>query len=85
MTGPLECSIQAQAWSALSTRCIATRRQVWVAQTNGVPEVAQAERPGHRLPGIRRHLQPRQPVVEQRLAEGPQRRWETTTQPGPER
>jgi integrase len=51
--------------------------KTWLIE-DGVPEVAQAKRLGHRLPGVRGIYSHVSPVVEQRLVDGLQHRWSTT-------
>ena len=57
--------------------------KTWMIEDN-VPEVAQAKRLGHRLPGVRGIYSHVSPTVEQRLIDALQKRWEKTTQPRPE-
>jgi integrase len=57
--------------------------KTWMIE-DGVPEVAQAKRLGHRLPGIRGVYSHVSAIVEQRLVDGLQARWEqhaSTTPP----
>lgn len=49
--------------------------KTWLIE-DGVPEVAQAKRLGHRLPGVRGIYSHVSAVVEQRLVDGLQARWE---------
>jgi len=58
--------------------------KTWMIE-DSVPEVAQAKRLGHRLPGVRGIYSHVSPTVEQRLIDGLQKRWENTAQPRPER
>ncbi|AEV87659.1 integrase [Actinoplanes sp. SE50] len=51
--------------------------KTWMIE-DGVPEVAQAKRLGHRLPGVRGIYSHVSPAVEQRLVDGLQKRWEDT-------
>lgn len=51
--------------------------KTWLIE-DGVPEVAQAKRLGHRLPGVRGIYSHVTAVVEQRLVDGLQARWEQT-------
>ncbi|WFE27612.1 site-specific integrase [Solwaraspora sp. WMMD791] len=54
--------------------------KTWLIEDD-VPEVAQAKRLGHRLPGIRGIYSHVSPTVEQRLADRLQARWERTPRP----
>jgi len=56
--------------------------KTWMIE-DGVPEVAQAKRLGHRLAGVRGIYSHVTPAVEQRLVDGLQKRWENTAQPRP--
>ena len=58
--------------------------KTWMIEDN-VPEVAQAKRLGHRLPGVRGIYSHVSLIVEQRLIDGLQKRWEDTGQPQPDR
>ncbi|WP_407653732.1 tyrosine-type recombinase/integrase [Actinoplanes oblitus] len=51
--------------------------KTWMIE-DGVPEVAQAKRLGHRLPGVRGIYSRVSPAVEQRLVDGPRKRWQAT-------
>jgi len=51
--------------------------KTWLIE-DGAPEVAQAKRLGHRIPGIRGIYSHVSAVVEQRLVDGLQQRWSTT-------
>ncbi|HWS38337.1 MAG TPA: hypothetical protein VN408_37080 [Actinoplanes sp.] len=52
---------------------------------DSVPEAARAKRLGHRLPGVRGIYSHVTPIVEQRLGDGLQKRWEGTARSEPER
>jgi integrase len=54
--------------------------KTWMIE-DGVPEVAQAKRLGHRLAGVRGIYSHVTPAVEQHLVDGLQTRWENTVQP----
>lgn len=54
--------------------------KTWLIE-DGVPEVAQAKRLGHRIPGVRGIYSHVSAVVEQRLVDGLQTRWEQTCSP----
>ena len=54
--------------------------KTWLIE-DGVPEVAQAKRLGHRLPGVRGIYSHVSATVEQRLVNGLQARWEQTAPP----
>jgi integrase len=54
--------------------------KTWLIE-DGVPEVAQAKRLGHRLPGVRGIYSHVSATVEQRLAAGLQTRWEQNRSP----
>ena len=56
--------------------------KTWLIEDD-VPEVAQAKRLGHRLPGVRGIYSHVSATVEQRLVDGLQKRWEQTTPPQP--
>jgi integrase len=56
--------------------------KTWLIEDD-VPEVAQAKRLGHRLPGVRGIYSHVSAAVEQRLVDGLQKRWEQTTPPQP--
>jgi integrase len=56
--------------------------KTWLIE-DGVPEVAQAKRLGHRLPGVRGIYSHVSAVVEQRLIDGLQQRWEHNCSPQP--
>jgi integrase len=51
--------------------------KTWLIE-DGVPEIAQAKRLGHRLPGVRGIYSHVSTAVEQRLVDGLQQRWEQT-------
>ncbi len=54
--------------------------KTWLIE-DGVPEVAQAKRLGHRLPGVRGIYSHVSAAVEQRLVDGLQQRWEQNAPP----
>jgi integrase len=54
--------------------------KTWLIE-DGVPEIAQAKRLGHRLPGVRGIYSHVSAAVEQRLVDGLQARWEQTAPP----
>ena len=54
--------------------------KTWLIE-DGVPEAAQAKRPGHRLPGVRGIYSHVSSTVEQRLAAGLHTRWEQNRSP----
>ncbi|MDI6101204.1 site-specific integrase [Actinoplanes sp. NEAU-A12] len=54
--------------------------KTWMIE-DGIPEVAQAKRLGHRLPGVRGIYSHVSPAVEQRLVDCLQKRWENTGNP----
>jgi len=54
--------------------------KTWLIE-DGVPEVAQAKRLGHRMPGVRGIYSHVSATVEQRLVDGLQQRWERTDRP----
>ncbi len=56
-----------------------THKKTWLIE-DGVPEVAQAKRLGHRLPGVRGIYSHVTPAMEQRLVDGLQTRWESLDQ-----
>jgi integrase len=58
--------------------------KTWMIE-DGVPEVAQAKRLGHRLAGVRGIYSHVSPTVVRRLVDGLQARWETTAHPEAER
>lgn len=58
--------------------------KTWMIE-DSVPEAAQAKRLGHRLPGVRGIYSHVTPIVEQRLVDGLQKRWEGTAKTRPER
>jgi integrase len=58
--------------------------KTWLIEDD-VPEVAQAKRLGHRLPGIRGVYSHVSPAVEQRLVDGLQQRWEKTNPSPPDK
>src|SRR5690606_27595275 len=51
--------------------------KTWLIE-DGIPELAQAKRLGHRLPGIQGIYSHITPAIEQHLVNAPQHRWETT-------
>jgi integrase len=57
--------------------------KTWMIE-DGVPEVAQAKRLGHRLPGVRGIYSHVSATVEQRLVDGLQQRWKKTSETRPE-
>jgi integrase len=50
--------------------------KTWLIE-DGIPEIAQARRLGHRLGGVRGIYSHVTPVMQQRLVEALQRRWES--------
>jgi integrase len=56
--------------------------KTWLIE-DGVPEVAQAKRLGHRLPGVRGIYSHVSATVEQRLVDGLQTRWDQTAARSP--
>ena len=55
--------------------------KTWLIE-DGIPEIAQARRLGHRLPGARGIYSHVTPAMEQRLVDGLQTRWERTCSRG---
>jgi len=51
--------------------------KTWLIEDN-IPEIAQARRLGHKLPGVRGIYSHVTPTVEQRLVQALQARWEHT-------
>jgi len=58
--------------------------KTWMIE-DGVPEVAQAKRLGHRLPGVRGIYSHVSAIVEQHLVDGMQKRWEKIAPTSPDR
>jgi integrase len=56
--------------------------KTWLIEDD-IPEVAQARRLGHRLPGVRGIYSHVTPAMNQRIIEALQHRWTTTAGPAP--